>query len=215
MRPTAPPPGLPPVRRHRPTPAQQLADIGRRAGVGGLVVAALAVGGVADRVVPTPEERQRPYVRTGAVGEPVSGRQMVATVVSVRGAGTIVVRGRELTTGGIWILVRVKVAATIEPVGVAHAAVRDGQGRTYQPSGRLDQPLSGGRFLQPGIPVQGELVFEVPTAVASSLVIELSTRPLDQRMDSMAEVRLPITPAQVDEWLAAKSVAVTAAEVVR
>jgi hypothetical protein len=112
-------------------------------------------------------------------------------------------RGLKHDTSGVWIIVKVKVVARGEPMGVSYAAVRDGKGNTYRASERINQPLAvGSRVLQPGIPVTGEIAFEVPVGVATDLSVRLADNPDDLRMDAVAEVRLPIDSDSVRKWKA-------------
>jgi hypothetical protein len=49
--------------------------------------------------------------------------------------------------------------------------------------------------------VEGEIAFEVPRDVATSLRLRLAAPLLDQRMDGMAEITLPkVDAATVDKW---------------
>jgi hypothetical protein len=106
-------------------------------------------------------------------------------------------------TSGVWVLVRVRLVARNEPILVGYAAVRDADGRTYLASNRIELKLvMGGRDLQPGVPVEGEIAFEVPRGAAPSLSLRLARPPLDQRMDAIAEVPLGISGAMVNKWLA-------------
>lgn len=192
-------------RSHRAPPGP-LQRAGNRASVSSLVIAALAVGGVLANWRPVDgargDERERPYLVTGSVGESVSARTFDATVVSVRGGKLLGVRGKGYDTGGVWILVKLRVTATEENTRVGYAAVLDDRDRTFLASGRIDQPFGdGGRTFQPGVPVEGEIAFEVPRDAATSLRIRVATPLADQRMDAMAEVALPSTDsATVDKW---------------
>jgi hypothetical protein len=109
-------------------------------------------------------------------------------------------------TGGVWVLVRVRLVARAEPAQVGYAAVRDSAGRTFLATTRIDQPLDG-RTLQPGVAVTAEVAFEVPPAVAPTLAFRLAGPLLDQRMDAMVEVPLGITAPMVDGWLKDEKIA--------
>lgn len=188
------------VARHRRPSAS-----GRRAGAGVLVLAALAVGGLINSRAPDTDHRERPFVNTGPMGRPVDARAFDATVLGVRGTMKLARAGQWHDTGGVWVLVRVRLVAHDEPVLVGYAAVRDSAGRTYLATTRITQPLFG-RPLQPGVPVAADIAFEVPPKVAPTLAVRLAAPPLDQRMDAMAEVPLKITPAMVDGWLKDQSI---------
>jgi hypothetical protein len=175
-------------------------------GVGALVIAALAVGGLISSRTPDVDHRERPFVSSGTIGKRVDARAFDVTVLGVRGTMKLARSGVWHDTGGVWVLVRVRLVARDEPASVGYAAVRDSQDRTYLATNRITQPLQG-RSLQPRVPVEGELAFEVPAKVAPTLSVRLAGPPLDQRMDAMAEVPLKITKSMVDQWL--KETAIT------
>jgi hypothetical protein len=182
------------VRHRRPSAVR------RRTGGAVLVLAALAVGGLVNSRTPDTDHRERPFVATGAVGRSVDARAFDVTVQGVRGTMKLGRGANWHDTGGVWVLVRVRLVARVEPVLVGYAAVRDSAGRTYRATSRIEQPLDG-RTLQPGVAVSAEVAFEVPPAVAPTLALRLAGPLLDQRMDAMAEVPLGITAAMVDGWL--------------
>jgi hypothetical protein len=162
------------------------------------------VGGAISSHKPDTDAAERPFARTGTVGAPVSVRTFVVTVRGVRGAAKISRTGTVHDTGGVWILVRVRAVALAEPVTIGYAGVRDAAGREYWATTRISQPLLGGRTLQPGVPVDGEIAFEVPRAAAADLTVRLARSPIDRRMDALAEVPLPHADrATVDGWATA------------
>jgi hypothetical protein len=171
-----------------------------------LLIAALAVGGVVANWRPIggdgADVRERPYMAVGQVGESVSARSFEVKLVSVRGARLLGVRSKGYETGGVWILVRVRVTATTEDTSVGYAALIDERDREFLASDRFTQLFAGGsRTFQPGIPVEGEIAFEVPRDVATSLRLRLASPSIDQRMDGMAEIALPkVDTATVDKW---------------
>jgi hypothetical protein len=183
------------ITRHR-RPGQSLPG---RLGVGVLILAALAVGGVVNSRTPDTDHRERPFVATGTIGRAVDVRTFEATVLGVRGTTKLAYSGEWHDTSGIWILVRLRLAARDKPASIGYAAVRDSKDRTYLATTRISQPLLS-RVCQPGIPVEGEVAFEVPPAVAPTLSIRLADPVLDQRLDAMAEVPLRITKSKVDQW---------------
>ncbi|WP_345073742.1 hypothetical protein [Phytohabitans flavus] len=181
-----------------------------RARVGMLLVAALAVGGVVANWRPINGDRadirERPYIVVGQVGESVSARSFEAQLVSVRGARLLGVSSKGYETGGVWILVRVRVTATTEDTALGYAALIDDRGREFLVSNRFSQQLAdGARSFQPGIAVEGEIAFEVPRDVATSMRLRLASPLIDQRMDAMAEIELPkVDTATVDKWATQK-----------
>ncbi|WP_460844945.1 DUF4352 domain-containing protein [Phytohabitans suffuscus] len=185
-----------------------------RARVGMLLVAALAVGGVVANWRPVhgggADDRERPYIAAGQVGEAVSARSFEAQLVSVRGARLLGVGSKGYETGGVWILVRVRVTATTEDTAVRYAALIDDRGREFLLSNRFTQSLAdGGRTFQPGIAVEGEIAFEVPRDAATSLRLRLASPLIDHRMDAMAEIEVPkVDTATVDKWATQKEAVV-------
>jgi hypothetical protein len=193
-----------------------------RLGAAALIVAALAVGTVIESGTPDTDTAERPFITRGTMGKPVDVHTFDATVLGVRGA-TKISRSQRPTdkgardTGGVWVLVRVRVVATQTTMSVGWAGVVDRRGRTFHATTRIDQPLvASHRQLQPGIPVVGEVAFEVPRDAADSLTLQIAEKPLDRRMSAMAEVPLRITKAAVDGWVADAGTAVlTEPEVTR
>lgn len=186
-----------PVARHRHSGPWAVALLG------GLVLLAVvvAVGGAVTGGELDNDQRFREFVVTGEPGEPVTARTFQVTVLGVRTATRLTEPpggGRVYETSGVWVLVRVQAEALREPVVLGYAAVRDAQGRTRLASGRFDQPLvDRGHTLQPGIPVAAEVAFEVPADTATDLTIRLGTNGFDLRLETVAEVPLPIEQSRV------------------
>ncbi|MFC0526897.1 hypothetical protein [Phytohabitans kaempferiae] len=193
------------IRSHRAPPGR-VERVGKRARVGMLLVAALAVGGVVANWRPIDGDRadirERPYIAAGQINEPVSARTFEARLVGVRGAKLLNVRSKRYETGGVWIVVRVRVTATTEDTVIGYSALIDDKEREFLVSNRFTQLFAGGsRTFQPGIPVEGDIAFEVPRDVATSLRLRLATPIVDQRMEGMAEIKLPsVDTATVDAW---------------
>ena len=198
------PPGPPleerPIRSHRSRePGNRLVG---RLGAVALLVLALAAGALITRNTPDADARQGPYVRAGRIGQTLDLGDFDVRVLSVRGAAVISQSGATHDTSGIWVLVTVRLTSRHKPIGVGYMALRDEQGRTYRSSTRVDQVLEGGWTLQPGVPVAGEVAFEVPVAVATHVAILLAKPTLELRLAAMAEVPLPIDDASVRSWKA-------------
>jgi hypothetical protein len=199
----------------------------RRIGATIAVIAALAIGSLVIDHVPDVDTQQEPYLRTGSVGKLVDVRTFDVSVLSVRGAAAIGDPDSTFDsdsdsthdTSGIWVLVQIRLVAVDKPMAVSYAAVHDAEGRTYLASERFDQRLVDGEYtLQPGVPVAGEVAFEVPVAVAPQLSIRLAAPALvhDLRMDAMADIPLRIDAAAVRQWKATtKPVTPTVPAVVR
>lgn len=170
-------------------------------------VAVVAVGGAVTGTELTPEEKFRPFVITGSMGEWFSSRTFDLKVVAVRTSATIQPDlGAELDTAGVWVLVRVQVMARTEPVWLDHAEVHDSAGRSWSATKRTGQPLVDfSRRLDPRIPMEGEIAFEVPRDAAADLTLELgaeTTGLFALQMATLAEVRLEIDESTVASGLA-------------
>lgn len=189
---------------HR-APAGRIAALGSRLGAGALILSALAVGGVVDAWQPSTDTRERPFVRVGAVGEAVSARAFDATVLGVRGGAKIAYQRRIHGTGGVWILIRIRIVTHDEPTAIGYAALRDGRGRLFLASDRVAQPIGNlAREFQPGIPVETEVAFEVPRDAFPALTVRLAPPRSSPRLDAVVEVALPgADDATVDRWLSA------------
>jgi hypothetical protein len=179
----------------RPTRARLVAVV--------LVLAALGAGRAITALTPDTDRREQPYPRAGEVGETIDVRTFDLTVLSVRGAAKVSAFGHEFDTSGVWVVVRVRMTAKVEPTRAGYAAVRDNRGRLYNATDRFPQTLvGGGRMGQPGVSLEADVAFEVPAAVATDLVLLVAANSIDQRMSAEAEVRLPIDNAAVARWQA-------------
>jgi hypothetical protein len=172
-----------------------------RAIVAVLVLVALGAGRTIIACTPDTDHREQPYPRAGAVGETIDVRTFDLTVLRVRGAAKVTAFGKDYDTGGVWLVIRVRMTAKVEPTTAGYAVVRDGRGRIYHATDRFPQTVvGGGRRGQPGVALEADVAFEVPPAVATDLVLLVADNSFDQRMGAEAEVRLPIDGATVARW---------------
>lgn len=193
------------VRSHRAPrgpAAANAARLGSGLGVAALVIAATAIGGLIRSYTPDVDTKERPFTVAGVQGGQLSTRTFDVEVLDVRGAKKISRSGRVRESVGLWILVKVRLQARTEPATIGYGALRDGRDRTFRATERIDQPLLQSRQLQPGIPIEGEIAFEVPEDAAAHLTMRLAAPILDQRMDAMAEIPLRIDEAAVGRWRA-------------
>jgi hypothetical protein len=168
------------------------------------VVLAVGAGGVAHAYAPDPDVQQRPFIHTGHKGDRVDASTFDARLLDVRGGAIISSRGAPHDTSGVWIVVKVRLTSRGEPVQLGQVAIRDGDHRIFRASARIDDnpPL---RQLQPGIPVDCEIAFEVPKDVPLPIAARLTTALIDLRMEGVAQLELDVTAAQLQQWAADKT----------
>jgi hypothetical protein len=173
----------------------------RTLGTAALVLLAVAVGGVANAYEPDPMVQQRPFIRTGHKGDRVDARTFDAVLLGVRGGAVIKSRGAPHDTSGVWIVAKVRLTGHGEPVQLGQVSIRDGDGRIFRASARIDNnpPL---RQLQPGLAVDCEIAFEVPKDVPLPVAARLTSALIDPRMEGMAELELDVTAQQLQQWAA-------------
>ncbi len=165
----------------------------RRLGAAAFVIAVLAAGHAATSTLPDRNEQLRPFPATGEFGTEVAAREFTVRVSAVRCAAELKIGTAILTTQGVWIVVKLRLTARSEVTAIQYAAIRDAAGRVYEVTDRFEQTLvAGGRRLQPGIAVEGEIALEVPATSTGTLTLLLASTFVDHRMDSMAEIPLPI-----------------------
>ncbi|MEV4416948.1 hypothetical protein [Catellatospora sp. NPDC049609] len=168
----------------------------RRLGAVLLVVAVLAAGHAIGASLPDRNGQLRPFPVTGDFGTDVTAREFTARAVAVRCAAELKIGEAILSTQGVWVVVRLRLTARREVTSIQYAAIRDAEGRVYEVTDRFEQPLvAGGRRLQPGIRVEGEIALEVPATATGTLTLLLAATFVDHRMDSMTEIPLPIGDA--------------------
>jgi hypothetical protein len=187
--------------------------IGRWLAAVATAVVVVVVGSAITNTELTPEEKFREFVDTGAMGEWFSTLDFDLNVLAAHTATTLSPdSGVELDTAGVWLLVRVQVMADQEPVWLDLAQVRDSSGRTWSATERTDQPLVDQSYrLDPRIPVEGAVAFEVPRGAATDLTFRLGedTNSLyGLQMATVAEVPLEIDEPAIAGGLAAPEPAV-------
>ncbi|GIH10170.1 hypothetical protein Rhe02_82370 [Rhizocola hellebori] len=189
----APKPAPQPRRRTASRPPMSTGQrVTAVAGAVAMAAAAVAIGAGVRWLGPDPASSQRPFAQAGAPGESLDVRTFTITVQAARAASSLQAGGAAQATQGVWVIVRVRLAANHEPTQVGYAAVRDRAGRTYLASDRVRQPLiDGSRPFQPGIPIEGEVIFEVPKDALDSLTALFAAHPDRLALDAMAEVVLP------------------------
>jgi hypothetical protein len=169
-----------------------------------IIIAGVAAGDQILRHTPGSEEVSRPFVHSGRIGEAVDGRTFTVTVGDVRGARSIEESdGDRLTSDGLFVLVTVTITAKSDTTSLSHLAVAHGD-VVFWATERVRQRMAEYEF-QPGIPVKGEIAFEVPRAVATGLVLRLSSDQVlkgENRNQTVAEIPLPVDQGRLTGWLA-------------
>ena len=179
---------------------------GRRVGAALVILATLALGHEITSRTPERTVTAGYFLRSGGVGDRVESLDIAATVVSVRGGSAVHYRDEELHTNGVWIVTRVRLETLTEPNLLLHFAIDDRRGRTYVVTGRIFQPMTG-YTLQPGIPVEADLVFELARDAVPGARLRLHPDLVgDTRYQSMIDIDLGLDEALLREFLAAEPV---------
>jgi hypothetical protein len=192
-----------PVGRHRNTGEVRL---GRWLAALATATVVVVLGGAVTNSELSVDERFREFAIPGEVGDWVSTDTFDVSVVAVRTAAVISTgSGLDHDTAGVWVLVRVRAMADQEAMWLGYAAVRDSAGQLWLATDRIDQPLvDSGYRLDPRIPVEAEVAFEVPAEAATDLTLRLGKRPgiYALQMATLVEFPLPVDAAMVASGIA-------------
>jgi len=175
--------------------------------IGGIaaVLATLLVGQALLRTAPNADDDSATFLVGGRSFRPVVVGGLAVTVLGIRGA-SLVRRpdGRILDTGGVWVIVDVELTATQQTTAVRYLALADRDGNTYRVSQRWHQAITEGvPDLQPGLPVDGEVAFEVPRDKATDLTLragEHYSASLGLRSRPVTDIAIPVERSEVDRW---------------
>lgn len=187
---------------HRRRPGR-LGRFASRVGAILLILATLAAGHEIIEGRPDEAAISGYFLRQGAVGDRVSALDFSATALAVRGGQAIVtdLGNEELHTNGVWVLVKVRLEAHEERQSVSFAAIYDRRGRTFDATNRYLQPLTSYRF-QPGMPVEGELVFELPRDAVPGARLRLFNGSVASfKHQTLIEIDLGLTETSLDAWV--------------
>lgn len=163
---------------------------------GGLGLLVLTFGVAAS--TPASEFIEAPFGATGAEGERIVSEYIVAKVHDVDLADEVRFDEWRGTTSGVWLVVDATLEARLERTGI-HAEVLVG-GVTYRASDRADSDTLNGRVIDPGFPVRGVLLIELPGDVrdhagAASAVVRIADS-FDSRLSSVIEFPVDLTDLQ-------------------
>jgi hypothetical protein len=183
--------------------------------IGGIaaVLVTLLVGQALLRTAPSADDDSATFLVGGRSFRPVVVGGLAVTVLGIRGA-SLVRRpdGQILDTGGVWVIVDVELTATQQTTAVRYLALADRDGNTYRVSQRWHQAITEGvPDLQPGLPVDGEVAFEVPRDAATQLSLRAGEHwsvAVGLRSRAVTDIALPVERSEVDRWVADRDPAV-------
>ena len=164
-----------------------------------MIIGTVVLGRYIIDTTPIGSDHRRPYIHTGPVGEPVDAGPIEVTVLSVRGGRIIDDFLSPVVTDGLFVVVKLRVAATDARAHLGYAAIRDARDNWYEAA--TDTPLLGWT-LQPRIPIEGEVILELPLAAAQGpLTLRLSSYTgSTHAYQVVADIPLEIDPSDVDDW---------------
>ncbi|HEU4986517.1 MAG TPA: hypothetical protein VFT89_05565 [Rhizobiaceae bacterium] len=130
----------------------------------------------------------------GSMGEEVKARLFQLRVDNVEFAKSLAVRqfgqDKRFTTGGIWAIVTVELAATDSTTTVSEVTWQGPTGLSYRKTERVTTgPGLPPITVNPGLPTKGRLVFEVPPSEISGATL-LVSNVRAFALDSQARVAL-------------------------
>lgn len=172
----------------------------------GLVLAVVAIG--ITWVTPPERAVTAPFVVTGQIGETVQAREGTLLIDQVALADQVTDADGEDALHGTWLVLRIAVTSVREPesnwLAMTQLLV---DGRTYSISRHVKAQFITG-ILQPGLPLQGWLAFELPAGTTSGEAELVFTQSIpNPQLDSEIRVRL-----QLEDLDHRETVALTDAE---
>lgn len=156
-------------------------------------VALLALASLAFTLAPSEQQRQPQLEITVDMGETGTGRNIEATVHSVRLGDVAKTDAFDPWVGEtteVWVIVDATISSVVKPVLARSWLTVDGV--VYHASTRPESESIDSRIISPGIPLTGSVAFEVPVDVAqSSTPVRITFAPgSDVRLDNT--VVLPV-----------------------
>jgi hypothetical protein len=159
-----------------------------------VVGAVLVVGASAvTALTPSDDSLVGPFEVTGAAGERVISRTLIATVSEAIFAEQITVPRSEWQSDGNWLVVRLSVSATVSEVGAAiQLATFTIDGQTFHSSERPSTSLEN-TALRVGTDTSGILAFELPPDVtADTGELRLATSYATPELDDVIAISLDL-----------------------
>lgn len=163
------------------------------------------------------DSKLAPFVVAGRVGDPVAARAFIATVGAVELAAAMSaqndaeeVTSKSLSSGGVWLVVHLRLDARREPISLLTANLQSADGYQYAAVGpRVEglgnlpysRKLLNLRTTQPGLANDGLLLFEVPRARLAGLHLQVSQAAGGAKLDSLADIDLGIDAAKAADLL--------------
>jgi hypothetical protein len=171
----------------------------------GLVVI-LVIAGVVAHTTPNDEQQQAPIPVRGELGETLSGRNIEATVDSVRIAESVEAsNGWAGPTTGVWVVVDASVETNVTEANFGYARLKVGD-VTYSASTRPDLATIAQTGLTAGIAWTGPLMFELPRPLVSSDAARTAELQLavdaDPRADSMLVMPVDLSAIAIEKLVA-------------
>jgi hypothetical protein len=165
-----------------------------------LILATVVVARLIAVTTPIPADHRRPWIHSGQMNEAVHESEVDMTVHSVRGGRSYTGSfDATRTTDGLFLLVRATVVAPETKTALRYAELFDDAGNAYSAIDTRGTLLN--YELLPGIPVDGELLFEVPPAVVTQLRVRVSTASgYSGQYQVMVEVPLEIDTDAANDW---------------
>jgi hypothetical protein len=164
-----------------------------------LIAATVLAGRLIAITTPIGDDHRRPFITQGQMNEPVVEHDVEVTVLSVRGGRAYGDFSGFRSTQGLFLLVRARVEALQVPSALRYADLLDDAGHAYATISHGDALYDFA--LLPGIPVEGELLFEVPADKATQLRLRLSShRGYWGEYQVMVEMPLQIDADKVNDW---------------
>jgi hypothetical protein len=166
----------------------------RRVGFGVAVLAALAAGRAIDVGLPSDSD-DRPFVRSGGIGDRVALVYADVTVTAVHTARAVNSGVDDVGTPGRWLVVDLTVVARGQPLATPAISLEDANGRSF--SSDLSRSGYSWTSAPTGVPWLVRIPFEVPQDALAGATLTFSRDVNDDRRDDLARIDLGIESDEV------------------